>query len=103
MLKGRWLAFDEKAHTWLVREKFSHVLTKRLPKNWLVPIRKRQIVPDKGANPFLFTDGRSWSEARPHKGFRRRRSRATSRRQTLGERRIGPKYAICGWTLAIVL
>ena len=46
-----------------------------------------------------FRNGRFWSEARPHKGFRRRRSRATSRTEARGERRIGPKYAISEWTL----
>jgi len=48
-----------------------------------------------------FTNGRFWSQARPHKGFRRRRSSATLRTETRGERRIGPKDAIYGWTLTI--
>jgi hypothetical protein len=46
-----------------------------------------------------FRNGRFWSEARPHKGFRRRRSSATLRTETRGERSIGPKDAIYGWTL----
>jgi predicted nucleic acid-binding protein len=33
-VEGRWLTFDEEAHKCLAREKLSHVLTKRLPKDW---------------------------------------------------------------------
>jgi phage protein U len=46
-----------------------------------------------------FRNGRFWSEARPHKGFRRRRGSATLRTETRGGRRIGPKDAIYGCTL----
>ncbi len=35
----------------------------------------------------------------PPQAERRRRSKATSRTEARGERRIGPKYAIYGWTL----
>ncbi len=38
-------------------------------------------------------------ETRPHKGFYRRRSSATSRIETRGERSIGAKDAVSGWTL----
>jgi hypothetical protein len=46
-----------------------------------------------------FRNGSFWSEARPHKGFRRRRGSATLRTETRGERRIGAKDAIYGRTL----
>ena len=56
--------------------------------------------PGKSTAQCAFRNGRFWFEARPHKGFRRRRSSATSRTEARGERRIGPKYAIYGWTLS---
>ncbi len=33
-MKGIWLTFDQKVHKHLARDRLSHVLTKRLPKNW---------------------------------------------------------------------
>ena len=33
-MKGTWLTFDNKAQQCLAKEKISHLLTKRLPKNW---------------------------------------------------------------------
>jgi hypothetical protein len=44
-------------------------------------------------------NGRFCPKTRPHKGFYRRRSGATSRIEACGERGIGAKDAIPGWTL----
>jgi hypothetical protein len=44
-------------------------------------------------------NGRFCSQTRPHKGFHRRRSRATLRIETCGEHGIGAKDAVSGWAL----
>ena len=50
-----------------------------------------------------FRNGRFCPKTRPHKGFHRRRSSATSRMEARGERSIRAKDAIYGWTLTVVM